>query len=80
MLRMKSKPATRPTAAKRKQLAETQAQFKKLESLSLLKTPSGHDDGSEHGHPHFLRWTIPTEQPRCWSDCRPSTEVRHFQG
>jgi hypothetical protein len=34
---MKSKPATRPTAASRKQLAKTQTQFKKLESrLAVL--------------------------------------------
>ena len=32
MPRMKSKPSTRPPAAKRKQLAAIQAQFKKLES------------------------------------------------
>ncbi len=37
MTRKKSKPATRPTASNRKQLASTQAQFKKLESrLSAL--------------------------------------------
>ena len=32
MPRKKSKPTSAPTAAKRKQLADTQAKFKKLES------------------------------------------------